>query len=158
MQPLLLGCVARSLLHWRTWPRDFRNRNPRDRILGDFRRCEHGELSGASCQIGPVSIFLFSSSLKEATRVARMLYLLCDTVQVRIEGTENGRVFMSGADGFLYELQYGAISGWLDTYRTCAKRNCSRYVVLAYSCRATTVASMHVVGLKCQMILLPACV
>ena len=30
------------------------------------------------------------------------------------------------SDGFLYELQYGTVNGWWDTYRTCAKRNCSR--------------------------------
>ena len=45
---------------------------------------------------------------------------------VNIEGALNGRIFMSGADGFLYELQYGAVNGWWDTYRTCAKRNCAR--------------------------------
>jgi len=45
---------------------------------------------------------------------------------VRIEATPAGRIFMSGADGFLYELQYGTVNGWWDVYRTCAKRNCSR--------------------------------
>ena len=41
-------------------------------------------------------------------------------------GTPTGRVFMAGADGFLYELSYGTTRGWLDTYRTCAKRIRSR--------------------------------
>ena len=30
---------------------------------------------------------------------------------------------MAGADGFLYELTYGTQRGWLDSYRTCTKRN-----------------------------------
>ena len=47
-------------------------------------------------------------------------------------GTNNGRVFMSGADGFLYELQYGNTDGWWQTYQTCSKRNRSRKRERAY--------------------------
>ena len=45
---------------------------------------------------------------------------------LQIVSTPLGRVFMAGADGFLYELTYGTTRGWLDTYRTCAKRLRSR--------------------------------
>ena len=50
---------------------------------------------------------------------------------LQIVGTPAGRVFMAGADGFLYELTYGTTRGWLDTYRTCAKRNRSRKAEVA---------------------------
>ena len=43
-----------------------------------------------------------------------------------LKSTPQGRVFMAGADGFIYELQYGSTQGWLDVYRSCAKRNRSR--------------------------------
>ena len=45
---------------------------------------------------------------------------------LQIVGTPSGRIFMAGVNGFLYELTYGMTRGWLDTYRTCAKRNRSR--------------------------------
>ena len=39
---------------------------------------------------------------------------------------DNGRVFMSGADGFLYELQYGNVDGWFQSYPDCKKKARSR--------------------------------
>ena len=50
---------------------------------------------------------------------------------LQLVGTPAGRVFMAGADGFLYELSYGTTRGWLDTYRTCAKRCKSRKTEVA---------------------------
>ena len=51
---------------------------------------------------------------------------------VRMVGTATGRVFMSGADGFLYELQYGNTDGWWQSYQSCKKRNRSRKRERAY--------------------------
>ena len=62
-------------------------------------------------------IDIFETGFSVATDGANLL---------QIVGTPAGRVFMAGADGFLYELTYGTTRGWLDTYRTCAKRNRSR--------------------------------
>lgn len=62
-------------------------------------------------------IDIFETGFSVATEGANLL---------QIVGTPNGRVFMAGADGFLYELTYGTTRGWLDTYRTCTKRNRSR--------------------------------
>ena len=62
-------------------------------------------------------IELFETGFSVATDGANLL---------QIVGTRTGRVFMAGADGFLYEMTYGTTRGWLDSYRSCSKRNRSR--------------------------------
>ena len=67
-------------------------------------------------------IDIFETGFSAPTDGANLLQIL---------GTPSGRIFMAGADGFLYELSYGTTRGWLDTYRTCAKRNRSRKTQVA---------------------------
>jgi nuclear pore complex protein Nup155 len=45
---------------------------------------------------------------------------------LQIVGTPSGRIFMAGADGFVYELTYGESEGWFYTNKKCTKRNRSR--------------------------------
>jgi nuclear pore complex protein Nup155 len=45
---------------------------------------------------------------------------------LQIVGTPSGRIFMAGADGFVYELTYGDSEGWFYTNKKCTKRNRSR--------------------------------
>ena len=74
-----------------------------------------GVADGPAAAGGEIDIF--ETGFSVATDGANLL---------QIVGTPAGRVFMAGADGFLYELSYGTTRGWLDTYRTCSKRNRSR--------------------------------
>jgi len=41
---------------------------------------------------------------------------------LQIVGTPSGRIFMAGADGFVYELTYGDSEGWFYTNKKCTKR------------------------------------
>ena len=74
-----------------------------------------GPANAPARSVGEIDIF--ETGFSVATDGANLLQMV---------GTPQGRVFMAGADGFLYELTYGTTRGWLDTYRTCAKRNRSR--------------------------------
>lgn len=48
---------------------------------------------------------------------------------VKIEGTEDGRIFMAGQDGCLYELLYEAQDGWFS--KRCQKVNCTQSSISA---------------------------
>jgi hypothetical protein len=49
---------------------------------------------------------------------------------IKVVGTDTGRIFMSGKDGNLYELQYQAEDGWFR--RKCRKVNHTQGVVSSY--------------------------
>ena len=90
-------------------------------------------------------IDIFETGFSVATDGANLL---------QIVGTPNGRVFMAGADGFLYELSYGTTRGWLDTYRTCSKRNRSRKREVAMHFVTSAVCKWNIPTHTCAALLL----